>query len=100
MNVLYEHPFPAGYPSEAADGTPHLTYFADDTSFVWSGSAERPVQVCPGGYGEPVNDTFYVTFGGDGTTVQPPPNWVPLHLALAEFRRACDEYLRAEERER
>lgn len=38
-----------------ADGYPHLAYFdkATDTSYVWDGI--RPtIQVCPGGYGEPV----------------------------------------------
>jgi hypothetical protein len=78
------------YPTEAADGTPHLSYFAGDTSFVWSGSAERPVQVCPGGYGEPVRDTFWLGLRPGGLD----RGWrVPLHIMLDEFRRACEQYL-------
>lgn len=81
-------------PREDEDGTAHLSYFAEGVSFVWSGSAERPIQVCPGGSGEPVADTFWLAIGGDGSTVEPPAAWLPLHHMLNEFRRACDHYLR------
>lgn len=42
-------------PFENADGIPHLTFYDpnENISFVWSGDFDRPIQVCPGGYGEP-----------------------------------------------
>lgn len=90
MDTLYEQPYPDHYPSEAADGTPHLTYFADNTSFVWSGSAERPVQVCPGGYGEPVAATF------EPMDVPDMDGWHRMSpmRALTVFKSVCDQWLR------
>lgn len=73
------------YPTEARDGTPHLAYFAEGVSFVWSGNIEHPIQVCPGGYGEPVVDTI------DFPRPQAVTWWVVLH----EFRKACDRWLEA-----
>lgn len=66
-----------------ADGYPHLAYFdkATDTSYVWDGI--RPtIQVCPGGYGEPV------------TREIPSPHATELKLSrfkdiLAEFAHLC-----------
>lgn len=73
-------------PREDADGTAFLSYFAENTSFVWSGSAERPVQVCDGGAGEPVTDVFWLDWPGP---------YGPGHIAVLDlFRRACDHYLR------
>jgi hypothetical protein len=75
----------SGYPTEAADGTPHLTYFEDGVSFVWSGNIERPIQVCPGGDGEPVADTIW------------PPDYFgladPWPAPLVWFRKVCDQWL-------
>lgn len=80
---------------EDADGTPHLSYFAESTSFVWSGSAERPIQVCDGAAGEPCTDTIWLDEEfGDGSDVRPPAAWVPFHHMLAAFQRRCDRYLR------
>jgi hypothetical protein len=79
---------PSDYPTEAADGSAHLTYFAEDTSFVWSGSAERPIQVCPGGYGEPVTDVIWPDWMGYD------PGDRALPTMLVRFRQSCDEYLR------
>lgn len=76
---------------EDEDGTPHLSYFAEQTSFVWSGSAERPIQVCDGAAGEPVTDTI------DPTKHITQSEWVdlrPLGL-LSMFKDICDTYLRA-----
>lgn len=69
-------------PTEAADGTPHLAYFAEGVSFVWSGNAEHPIQVCPGGYGEPVADTVWFD-----------PEALDLPWVLTDFRRRCDRWL-------
>lgn len=38
------------------DGLAHLTIFVNNTSFVWDGG--EAIEVCPGGYGEPVTDTI------------------------------------------
>lgn len=76
------------YPTEARDGTPHLTYYAGDTSFVWSGNIEHPIQVCPGGYGEPVVDHVWPHLGHQGL--------VTLLVALRVFRATCDQWLAAD----
>jgi hypothetical protein len=41
------------------DGTPHMAYYDKSTltSFIWDGKAAY-IEVCVGGYGEPVVDTF------------------------------------------
>jgi hypothetical protein len=72
---------------EDEDGTPHLSYFAESTSFVWSGSAERPIQVCDGAAGELVTDTIWLPNPDS-------PGVMALPLALTVFKRACDDYLR------
>jgi hypothetical protein len=72
---------------ENADGTAHLAYYAEDVSFVWSGSAERPIQVCPGGYGEPPVAVVWPNLGHEGL--------VTLQVALRVFRETCDEWLEA-----
>jgi hypothetical protein len=40
-----------------ADGQPHFTYYRKDLdwSFNWSGDFNDSIQVCEGGYGEPVS---------------------------------------------
>lgn len=38
------------------NGLAHLTIFVNNTSFVWDGG--DTIEVCPGGYGEPVEDTI------------------------------------------
>lgn len=79
-------------PNESADGTPHMTYYdtATETSFVWSGSAERPIEVCPGGYGEAVTAEI--------DPVDVPAldraERMPAYQLLAVFRSVCDQWLR------
>lgn len=77
--------YPSTYPTEGADGTPHLTYYAHGVSFVWSGNIEHPIQACPGGYGEPVADTIWPD---DHDRLREP--WP---APLAWFRNACDLWL-------
>lgn len=79
----------ADYPTEAADGTPHLSYFKDEVPFVWSGSAERPIQVCPGAAGEAVQATIDPTEapafeGAERMTGQ---------QMLRAFQLTCDRWL-------
>lgn len=81
-------PTRSDYPTEGADGTPHLTYYVDDVSFVWSGNIERPIQVCPGGYGEPVVDTIWPDNPDQLRGLWPDP--------LRWFRDACDDWLRGD----
>lgn len=71
------------HPTEAADGTPHLAYFVDGVSFVWSGNLEHPIQVCPGGYGERVKYEFML----------PRPPAITMPVILRCFRDACDRWL-------
>ena len=40
--------------TQSLNGRPHLAYYDEGVSFVWSGSLTEPIEVCPGGYGEPV----------------------------------------------
>lgn len=83
---------PDAFPTESVDGTPHLTYFADDTSFVWSGDIARPIQVCPGGYGEAVTDEIWpIDVPALANVV--PAGWT-LAWALCTFRAVCDQWLR------
>lgn len=81
------------YPTEAADGTPHLTYFADNVSFVWSGNIEHPIQVCSGGYGEDVTDRIEIPH--DFTMLG--LNGASLPQLLRTFRRVCHTWLTEQE---
>lgn len=47
-------------PHQAEDGTAHIAFFDKEscTSFVWNLTQGTSVDVCPGGYGEPVQDQF------------------------------------------
>lgn len=49
------------------DGTVHLAYYDAWTSmsFVWSGILGEPIEVCPGGYGEPPTDQIDIVVGYD-----------------------------------
>jgi len=44
---------------QGADGQPHFAYYdkAHELSFIWDGKSTT-VEVCAGGYGEPVSDTI------------------------------------------
>lgn len=88
---ITHHPDPVGH-TENADGTPHLAYYDNDrtTSFVWSGSIERPIAVCPNGYGEPATAFIHLDatdFGLDTPTV---PSII---VALTVLRDAANIYL-------
>jgi hypothetical protein len=78
-------------PTESLDGTVHLTYFDVDTqaSFVWSGSAERPIEVSIGGYGEPVMDEIWPV---DVPAMDAWTRLSPME-ALRVFRAVCDQWL-------
>ena len=41
--------------SSHCDGTAGLEFFADDHAFTWTGNLADPVEISPGGYGEPVH---------------------------------------------
>lgn len=74
------------------DGRPHFTYFDHGTqlSFVWSGDFREPIQVCHGGYGEPVVDNIGSTdFFAPREGVVLPQAW------LLAFQMTCDEYIKA-----
>lgn len=45
-------------PPQNEDGVPHFAYFDESTqtSFVWAGNFDDPIEVCVGGYGEPASD--------------------------------------------
>ena len=47
-------------PTQCADGKAHIAYFDPETqlSFVWSGDKNAMIEVCHGGYGEPVTAVF------------------------------------------
>lgn len=75
------------------DGTPHITYFdfLSQTSFVWDGESTQ-VEVCHGGYGEPVVDTIdvqqvYPSLFLDTDEGGKPKDW------LQWFKVLCDWYL-------
>jgi hypothetical protein len=72
-----------------ADGTPFVSYYdkATSLSFVWDGHSDV-VQVCAGGAGEPVTDTFPVLMVGDP----------PLRAVLTEFAAGCRDYIAASDR--
>jgi hypothetical protein len=75
--------------TQNADGTAHLAYFDRDTqlSFVWDCFSPF-VEVCHGGYAEPVSDLAPVVSGS-----------IPLHGAdqkievLTDFHVAIQTYL-------
>ena len=75
-------------PPQNADGTPHLTYFIKEgeASFVWSGDFDQPIQMCQGGYGEPVTMEIRIgldAFAGlEGTQ--------PLVAIFERFKSICD----------
>ena len=71
-------------PRQDADGTVYLGYFVPEHSagFTWSGDPHQPVEVCYGGMGEPVVDTFMM-----------PARLLDLAGYLAEFKRQCDAFL-------
>lgn len=77
--VLYIHP------REVEDGMVHLAYFDKErcVSFVWSGRMDHPIEVCPGGYAEPV------------VALIPSPNAPGLSLsgALAYLKAVSDAWL-------
>lgn len=74
-----------------ADGTPHFAYFDLPTqlSFVWNGNFEQAIEVCWGGYAEPVIDHIeprnYSSLGGGmAASAADWLNW---------FKVLCDLYI-------
>jgi hypothetical protein len=47
-------------PPQNADNHAHFAYYdkAHEVSFVWAGDPNEQIEVCPGGYAEPVQDTI------------------------------------------
>lgn len=70
---------------QSADGRPHLSYYAEHTSFCWSGNPMEPVEVSYGGAGEPVTALIEMP-------VEPARATLEEHADL--FRTVCDQYLR------
>lgn len=81
------------YPTEAREGLPHPAYFSDGVSFVWSGHPEGEIQVCPGGYGEPVADRIGPEFLGPDFLTRDVPASRSLSWVLGMFRQTCEEWL-------
>lgn len=67
---------------ENADGYPHLAFYDGeaDVSYVWGGG--NYVQVCPNGYGEPVQDLVLV-----------PERWSMESTTLAQFHQFVKEFV-------
>lgn len=70
-----------------ADGTPFISYFAKETSFIWDGLSTT-VQVCDGAAGEPVTDTFEIAASLPNYVSNLTPG-----VLLARFANACEFYL-------
>lgn len=71
-----------------ANGTVYLAYYVPEhhAGFCWSGDPSQPVEVCYGGMGEPVVDTFTM-----------PARLLDFPGYLAEFKRQCDAFLTNQE---
>lgn len=70
------------------DGRVHFTYFDKPTqlSFIWDGFSDY-IQVCHGGYGEPVVDMIRIP-STTHIAQDTPVGWV------AWFRITCNNYIR------
>lgn len=73
--------------AQNADGRPHFAYYykQGELSFVWDGNLEHSIEVCPGGYGEPVDDHIELSRS-------PMPKMFP-HQWLEWFAQVCDTYI-------
>ena len=74
---------------QAEDGIAHLAYYDKEhqISFVWNGRQGDRIDVCPGGYAEPANESYYAYIGFV-------PHLIPLDTALTLFRITCQRYIR------
>ncbi len=87
-----------------ADGRPYLAYFRKDlqVAFSWAGEPGEPVEVCYGGAGEPVSNTFmlrgYLSLDGVSDADVPTMTVTSPVKLLAEFQWSCDAWLRGEDR--
>lgn len=69
---------------QSADGTPFVSYFAEQTSFCWTGDPGEPIEVSSGYSGAPV--TAFIEM-----PVEPARATLAEHAAL--FKEVCDQYL-------
>jgi hypothetical protein len=70
-------------PTNSRNGTAHFAWYEDGISFVWDGDPGHNVEVCPGGYGEPVEWTFPMMMAASRTPTE----------TLAKFHEACRLWL-------
>ncbi len=75
-----------GWTSRHRDGRPGIEYFTGGIAFAWTGSLADPVEISPGGYGEPVEHLL------DLSNLLAMPRQ-PLDNAFDDFARLCDEWL-------
>jgi hypothetical protein len=71
-------------PFNSADGVPHFTYYTHEYSFVWDG-LDSHIEVCPGGYGEPVRWRFRAPYISSSASPA---------ATLGAFGRACDDWIK------
>lgn len=72
---------------QAEDRKAHLAYFDPDSqlSFVWNGTKGQTVDVCHGGYGEPVTATLELTFHPDDMSFK---------AGLKYFESECKQFVK------
>lgn len=71
------------------DGTAHLAYYdkEHEISFVWNGSRGKRIDVCPGPYGEPADDSHEINLAFSPTSMS-------LSAALSYFAEDCKRWAR------
>lgn len=74
------------FPHQAEDGGSHVAFFDErsQASFVWDGVSET-IQVCIGGYGEPVDHTIPAPFGGGDNML----TGRTFRAVMEQFARLC-----------
>lgn len=74
-------------PLQSEDGVPHLAYYDKETllSFIWDGHSDE-IQICKGGYGEPVWDTISLDGAED-------PGPMPIASWVYWFGATCKKYV-------
>ena len=72
-----------------ADDQAHFAYYdkAHDVSFVWAGNPDECIEVCPGGYAEPVQDTIHPRSHNVSFVSSDPAGW------LDWFESVCGTYI-------
>jgi hypothetical protein len=73
-----------------ADDHAHLAYYdkKHEVSFVWAGNLDEMIEVCPGGYAEPVQDTIDPRNYGASLVESTAAGW------LAWFEVTCQHYIK------